>query len=437
MDQQPTPDTPETSTPETTPEPVNMAPEASPSPVVQPIFEQLPASKSKKPLLIISIVVLLLAIGAGAWWFFIRDKGSTPPAQNQTSNTTKQTAKEEVVPSGSPRFLLYSGLNSASTSVDVLQYSLASSKRIVGLEFKNKENILDAKTSGKVVYVHVNSSTGEQAWISKDEGVTYEKVFQGAPNGTNNLGDQITSAVFSKDNTSLLIAVLSGSSSTSTTSSNTVKEVLLSDLTTKDIFTLQNAGVFLYGYDKTAGLVYYSTGCYNCDGNTASAILRRNIKGASTDVIYTVASGYFLSSIAMNSDLTKILVATAKTYALGSEIAGPFVISDIDTSSKTVTKLKDITESAVNVGYSHENKGYYFAGKTLKLLDKDVTLLETGTPIYSVFFVGKDTVIAETGTGGTGSVIKFTISTAKLDTLFDKNGSDANPAAFIIGATVD
>lgn len=388
--------------------------------------------KLKKPLIISLLAALLLIGGASVWYFVIRDT-STPASDNSNSQSnTSNSQTDEPAHTGMAEFLLYtenvSGLSAQRMTLS--DTSVDNSGELTGGTF-----VINSQVSGDNALIHTSSSAGEQVWVSTDKGKSFKKIFQGEPGGDSSMGDQVTSAVFANDGASLLLAVLSGDRV------NTVKEFNLSDATSKDLFTVDKDGVFLYGYDKSAKYVYYDTGCYNCDGFRQGTLLRQTVDSDAAAVeIYSLADNSLAStSLTMSKDLKKAILvsATVNTEEIGFK--APYEVVEVDVATKTATTLKKVDDAAVTyvgAGYTSEGKAYYYQGNSLKLINGDTLLMELGQPIKDVHFVSEHSIIVSAGDYSSFNVYSLDLmeeGSEPVSLLSDLDSSDSN----IIGVVAD
>lgn len=400
-------------------------------PAVSPMPLKLVHTKKSKLPLILIVIVLLAAGAAAIWWFVLRDGSNSSATSTSTNDTTTTDTTTQQPAAGTPKYLVYAAGVGTNSPSKMIQRSLSDNSEVTALTIDGDGYITDTLQQGKNVYAHVIKDGVEQAWVSTDEGKTYKKLYEGTATTQDMSGDQITSAVFSKDNSSLLLAVLNGEKN-----KNTVTSFTLASAEKKDIFSLDKSGVFLYGYDSASGTVYYNTGCYNCDGYREGLISRyTSAKGRET-VYEMKESERALASVRMNSDLTKLLIVVGTASTEGPGLMEPYDIKEVGVSDGSVTNHATITDTAsgvADVGFMSDGRGFYVSGNTVKLTGSNTPLLETTKPILEVYFASKDHIFAKTGEYNDFSVVQLDIAASKLaDILTNQNITSTQVTGVIV-----
>ena len=367
-----------------------------------PIVEK---KKSKLPLVLL-IILLLVGGGAAAWWFLLREEASAPATQTTPATSTQeQTAIKtglNTLPywasseTGKPGALFWTPLDGGAA----VEAKALGSEQTVMEGLTNRNNVL-FRTSG---------ANGETIFLSTDGGKTYESIVTTKGGSGSDLGEQITSVAFSKDGSKIVMAVL-------VDGTNTVKQYDLATKETKDLFSVDKAGVFIQAYDSDKNTIIYSTGCYNCDGNRGVPLLLRDLaKAADTELIADSASGYVFQHT-FKEDMTKMLYVTGAASTEGIGPAAPYKVMELDIATKTSTTLKEVKDSEnVFVGYSKDGTAYYAAGNKVQTV-KDVLLYESSKPIFGVHYVDAENVVVSSGTFSDFQVVNFEVKANKVTDL--------------------
>lgn len=265
------------------------------------------------------------------------------------------------------------------------------------------------------------SDKGPSILFSRNSGKTYTEVYTGAPANKEGWQDQITSAKFASDGKSIVIASLLADRS-----KNIVKEINVDTKDVKELFSIKKAGLFIEGYDAAKKQLYYYDGCYNCDGNTLSKLSVHDIV-ANTDTVLFDTPKIISETTVASKDFSKFLIVKGKESEnfLGSY--PPFTIEEFDVATKTFKILLTFNKDVLlNVGYSEEGSPWYTLDKKLFSLSsaaavdatKAPVLYEASKPIYDVYYVSKDRVIAGIGDYNKLDLIDYVVSSRALTNVF-------------------
>ncbi len=373
--------------------------------------------KSKKFI----ILVLLLIVGAGVAWYLTKNH---EPSQTSTSQATGSVNQQTETKELKPTNIAYSyrtvesppnvgcGATGSGSKFEIFWRPITGGDRTSAADIGNKLVSQSDVNKDKVAVVTAPECGGTDSaglWISKDSGKTYEKIFSTNPPKDNQVEDQITSVKLSNDGSSVVIAVLPGGSS-----QNTVKEIDVSTKESKDLFTIEQPGVFIEGYNKSKNQIYYYVGCYNCDANTYNKLYVRDTINDKEDVVYE--HDRITEQTVFNKDFTKVLLAKS-TAGEGLGGGPPYSIEEFDLGSKQSSNLKNITTGTnLRVGYTEEEVPYYTnETKVSKIVaDKSETVVfEAAKPIMNVYLVSADQVIASSGAYDDNVLTNYTLNDKK------------------------
>jgi len=268
-----------------------------------------------------------------------------------------------------------------------------------------------------------NESTAATVWYSDDSGSTYKQVLAAAPAASaGSMYDQVTSALFSNDGTSLLVAYLPSEGN-----ENIVKEIDLSSGAVKDLFHVDEMGVFLRGYDKTAHKVYYFKGCYNCGGNPFNEMLAYNTSTEANETIFKDPAHSYGATV-FSADQTKILLVKSDITVDYPESNGQYQIEQFNLADKTSKQLITVDKDYISaLGFTENGGIYYGDASKVYALNPDGSsssvLYESSQPIMNVYMVSKDQVILSAGEYDNYKVIRYNYSTKDLTSLLDGGNS--------------
>ena len=365
-----------------------------------------PKGSKRKKLLISLAVVLLLAGAAAAWFLIIGKEKAQAPAANDRSAAAGDDTKTELKPAR----VAYAFGDAAERDVNIFSKPLTGGDRSGNTTFlKNNYLTQYGVHKNKVFYITepgfgARTDAAPTIRYSEDGGKSYTTVYEGNVIGTSNLGDQITSARFSSDGSRIVFGLLPKDGS-----NNQVKELDPSTKAVKDLFTVEQRGVFIHAYDVSRQLLFYTQGCYNCDGVALHTMLARDLKTNTGSTLYEDSERQIIN-LAFNQDLSKLLVVSGSGETESGFGAGaPFKLREFDVAAKTFKTLLSDTDSTISaIGYSEEGL-VYFASKNkvtqVAANGNQSVLFEAAKPIYQVLFVSQDQVVA-----GVGDVSDFELA---------------------------
>lgn len=389
--------------------------------------QQKKEKKSNKKLLIALAIILLLVVAGGAFWFITKNKQTTPSVSSNQSSS--QATKVDNQKTFTPFSINYA--YTTDKQISLPNCGSSSNTNVYWRPFAggDKTTALDTGESNNVSYSDIyqnqivlitdpscNSKDPTTVWYSKDSGKSYTKLFRGKPlppaNSTTGW-EQITSVKFSNDGKAILIGLLNNAGSI-----NTIKEITPDTKETKDIFTVNTAGVFINGYDTKLDTVYYSKGCYNCDGNTLNNLFAYNINTQNNTELFTETK-LVVNQIKPNFQKTKFLVVKGTQLTDGIGGGKPYIIEEFDTNTKTSKKLVTINEdTTVNVGYrAGDDIPYYSKGKNLYTINPSGNsdlIFEASKPLLQILYLDKSNIVASTGEYNNFALTNYTIATKQL-----------------------
>lgn len=346
--------------------------------------------KSKKPLIILLVIIAVLLIGAAVWYFFLRDKDT---AQTNQSNSNNQQANVEVngIAGGS---LVFATHEENGTSYELETMALtgnqdSTARQKVGL-------ITQSVVHEHIVALAAEANDTVTVWVSQDGGATYKNMLE-HKNAAGQMTYQVTSLVFAADGSALAVALLNDAT-------NTVTEINLADSSTKDLYKSEDAGVFLEAYNKAEGQLVFFEGCYNCDGNTMTELLLRDLKSNTTSTLLETDAPI---TVAANNKATSLVVeyGTVDTDAeegIGIATKAPYTITRIDITSGSKTPLFTSNDPITTVGFTADTGEPYFASGTTVTkiaVDKQIVLFESeSSPIFDVYYASQEGLVLATGT---------------------------------------
>lgn len=379
----------------------------------QPTLTDKPAGKRSKQLFITVTAVLVVAVSATlGWWLLGRGKDA-PKTTNNNQSSQSTTPKQTATTASSPFAVAYAYTpqdkapvkeNACITSTSTLYWRpLSGGDRTQATVLGKNDYISDSGVYKNQVFIATTpgcgSTDGASVWFSNDSGATYSRVFIGK-SGQNSagIGEQITSAKFSNDGKTILIALLPSTDG----AKNTIKEVNPVTKETHDVFSASNRGVFLEAYDTAKQQIYYFEGCYNCDGNQFNKLLKHDVAKNTESTVFEDTKLIGVGTYP-NSNVSKFLLIKGTE---ASELMGagrPYTIQELDTTTNAIKTLKTIDNDTF-MGWGGYRNGddtpYYIDGNSVFSLDtngKTQTLYEASKKISSVPFLSKDLVVVATG----------------------------------------
>lgn len=368
--------------------------------------------KSKKKMLIALVVIVLLAAGFAAYWLLLKeDKNESSQQTAQQSSETSNVA-DEIQKLGAPDTVPYAFQTDDSEPISIFWRPATGGERTEVGPLADKSYISQSAIHGQqVVYATENAAEGqaEQAlWYSNDAGKSYSKLLE-LENGA-----QVTSLIFSTDGSKVLAAVLPVSAG-----KNTVKEIDVTTKTANDLFTNDNAGIFLTAYSVTKKQVMFFEGCYNCDGGSRTKLLKRDLASSTNSTIIDSGEKVF-SGVVIRSDLAEAMVVESKLDPSDEGIPGPIApheLKQIDLNSgNSKTISTENTSHFNNFGYLADGETpYYSVGKQVFSFkdEKSTTLYESTQDILGILYVSDATVIVANGNFEDFTLLSYDIAGKK------------------------
>ena len=302
-----------------------------------------------------------------------------------------------------------------------------------------KAYVSTSLTYGNQVVIETYGGTENSAptlLYSSDGGKTYKTIFTGkAAASSNDFGDQITGMQLASDGKSVAFAVLPNNGK------NTVKQIFFDKPNEViDLMSSDARGVFLIGFNVKLNKLYFSEGCFNCDGNGAStSVFAYDIAKKQRSTLVDGADKHL--GILANKSATKLVITTptvdkSKTSDDGAGsfwgyyVGAPFTVTVFDLENATNTDVSATVGSAtdnafVRAGFmADDTTPYYYKDKQLFSFGKGTSslLYEAGQPFYEVHYVSPATVFASTGTYENFVVNRFNVKTQETKQIITANG---------------
>lgn len=380
--------------------------------------------KPKKTKTLIMVLITLLFLAAGGIYFVLskNNKPSVKPATNTSSVATKKETK-----SLQPENVAYAFRNKDDEPFVIYTRPAIGGERAESKKLPANEFTVNSDVHG----ANAAFATTKDVYLSTDSGKSYEQIFIG------NTNDQVTSLQISKDGTSLAYAVLSGSEPTV----NTVKSYDIASKASKDLFTGEKAGIFIFGWNSKENKIIYSSGCYGCDGNRTSPVLRELGNNTVKQLYDTEKSS--VVSVVVSDDFKTMLYSTAtEDQDLYPGLGGggaPYTIRELtiaDGSHKTLSTFGTKSEKkadgtnlfrSVRVGYTQSDNPvpYYTDGSSLFTFEgnSEKLLFSFDANTFIVDYVDKNNIIAGIGEYEKWTLNNYTIADKKSVKIFegDKN----------------
>lgn len=407
----------------------NLEPQAPPPQPGQQFKPETPLNKPKKSKKkIILTILLLLALtssAAAAYFFFFKKDAAAPasePQSQQTQENPKQNASQPV------------SLITTTNPVD-----LNTPASVSTLQLSSNETIsFDRKIGnygGSIVHNNkvalVGNTTADfpippTVFISNDNGTSFTELWKAQEES-----DSITDIAFSTDGSKLLIASLKDGQDT-----NKLIAININDNSKQELVTIDQPGVFLYGYNADKNQVIYAKqGCWGCGGSVASYTPIFLYDGASkktTEIYETkLPSAINGENLVIDSSFTNIFFfeAGTKDGEVGPELTGPFAIKKLNIASKQIKTLRSFGTTNVNpvikLGFIADSTDlYYQEDKSVYQLNqegKSTLLFKSSQPIYDIYWVGKEEIYVGNGDYTSQVVNKFSIKDQSVKQILKAN----------------
>ncbi len=391
-----------------------------PAPVIDPPTEQpeviqpnKPKSKKKKVLLILLallIVAGLLAVAAFVWPGFMKKDTATTTSSSTAPAETKTEAKVLA-----PVNVIYAFSEPTKNIHNLYWRPVAGGDRTQAGQLGGKSIITQSGVYEQKVFVvtETNDSTLNM-WYSSDNGKSYSLIYESKDSNADALGNQITSAMFSKDGSKIIFGYLNEDAS-----NNTAKEINPNSKVVKDLFSIDKDGLFLKGYDSATQTAYYFTGCFNCGGAALRTLYARDIATNKETTIFTETTKVVASSV-FSADYSKILMVKLVSGEPGEEPA-PYSVDEYTISNKSIKNFASDLKDYSYAGYSADGvTPYYSDGNnvyTVPASGSKSLVFEASKPIVGVSYVNKDIVVASSGTDADNILTSYNITTKAATTI--------------------
>lgn len=330
-----------------------------PAPTMPQTIE-MPAHSAarKKPVLLAICVALAIILIVGLPLLFMMYGKSTP--NDHETHSSEQQSKAAIF--SQPENLVYARGDGKDAPYTLYAKSVTSDTQTEAMTLPSGVSFTGYPGSvihGNQVAIATTdaATTQDSIYYSTDSGKSYKKIYTGGQ------GAQITSLAFASNGKALAMGL-----NPSLTSGNQVTELSLNDdHSTKTLFKIDEAGVFLKGYDQEKQEVIYFSGCYNCDGNMARDLRLYDIAAKKQETLYSAANR--IDGLAINADFTKILVAEGTLSQATNEqpydlTKAPYVLASLDIANKTKETVITIDGGTLQeIGYTPDGKPYALTNK--------------------------------------------------------------------------
>lgn len=383
--------------------------------------KEIKPKRSKKKLLIIFTTILAIVLGVTAIWYFVFKDTDTNQDQQQAAE--QQSAASEIVTLGDVDTVPYAFMAGDAAAYSVFWRDAAGGDRTEVGPLAAQSYISQSAVSGQnVAYAleNMEGGTGAKAvWLSKDAGKSYEQILKV------NTGDQVTSMVFSTDNSALAIAVLGQDAP-----GNEVRFIDLESMQQTGTYVSDQRGVFLEAYHVGTSEILYYEGCYNCDGNSFSKLNLRNISENTAKVVADAGESSFTHTV-VRSDFSEAVVSLG-TLNAGAEIgpgaAAPYTIQKVNLGDGTKTDIGSVPDNEVTgLGYQADGITPYYAYGNMVISPVEnsdpTTLYQSELAIMNVYYVSKDKIVASTGTSLDFVLNNYDITAAAATTVLSGDGN--------------
>lgn len=374
----------------------------------------------KRYLTMATALVVLTGLGFGGWRLVAQKEQSASSTSETTPSKSDGYISENKSVNTQPAAIVYAQRTDENSPYELFRKSLAGDDKAISvLKLATDDYLGGYQAASQYVALSIEGKNGPSIWLSSDSGKSYQKVWSGQAAGENVFGDQITSLLFSHDQKRLLFAVYG------VNQVNTIKELSLADAQVKDLFTSDKVGVFLKRYDSAKLELYYTTGCYNCDGNTDLPLLRRDLLANQETTIVTAADKYLLS-VGVKAGGSELIYSLGAISDEGIGAGAPYEVFQYNTATNEATKLLEETDVYVwATGYGDDDTGYYVLGsKIYTLMDKKL-LFDAEQTILRVGYLSKELVITESGEYPNLLIASYDTSSKKATSLLAENANTA------------
>ncbi len=396
------------------PEP-DQAPDQPVPPTEKPAKPKKAKSKKKKVLLILLVLLIvagLLAVAAFVWPGFMKDSKEAAPAATSSTAPAETKTEPKVL---TPVNVVYAFSESAKNVHNLYWRPVAGGDRTQAGQLGGKSIITQSGVYEQKVFVVTETSDSTlNMWYSSDNGKSYSLIYESKDGNADALGNQITSAMFSKDGSKIIFGYLQDG-----LGKNTAKEIDPANKAVKDLFSIDKDGLYLKGYDSSTRTAYYYTGCYNCGGGGLDSLYSRDIANNKETTVFQENTRAVYATI-FNGDYSKILVVKAASAEPGEEPA-PYSVEEYTISSKATKSLVADLKDYTYAGYSSDGlTPYYSDGNnvyTVPASGAKSLVFQASKPIVGVSYVNKDLVVASSGTAADNILTSYNIATKAATTI--------------------
>lgn len=395
-----------------------------------------PKSTSRKGLIILIVLLGLLSLGGGLAFAYYMLQGAKPkPAvANVATPAPLPTPKSAIADA-----VIYEvntpdmnapdcGIGLPSTSV-IYRQSLSASKPVKILDLADAQTTINTDSFKNKILITTratcNSKHGSEVWLSKDNGLTFAKLFE-----TPEKAEWITSAKFSNDGNTIMFSYVANGINMS--GKHGLKAIDIESKSLKDFpLTYLNGNITVLGYDKTKAEVYY-----NANNNDEETFKQLYIYSTATNKPTDYFNDKFISfDTQLTKDLKKgmrIRSTDINAAQRKSETPANYVIDQLDMQTKTKTTittptLDNVVPQAIWSGYTNDDESIYYTNEGgLYIVDKDgkSTLLLASTNIGRPRYVSRAVVMV----GDNNDLTEFNINAKTNKAVF----SVANDYATIL-----
>ncbi|MCA9333382.1 hypothetical protein KDA00_05935 [Candidatus Saccharibacteria bacterium] len=353
--------------------------------------------RNSKIIITVFVILFLIITGTvGYLWYTSKDKTS----KNKENHTTDQ---QQIIQSEEDlSAVAYSYGSAEKDGIEFFWRPIEGGDRRSAKNIGQNNYPTFAKTyKNQVAVVSTPSSgstVGDAIWYSLDSGKSYSSIASLKLPEPEKPSDQITSMIFSRNGSAIVYSELFSDGKQST-----VKLINPETKESKDLVTISGKALFLQGYDEDSGLLYYFSGCYNCDGNTMDKLFSYNTQTKEESVIYDLSGKIGVQNVISN-DYSKILILEGSLSTEGLGANPPYNLREYDLKGKNFKDLLTFNEgdNYPIIGYrASDNLPYYSSGKSIIVLREDgtkTTVFEAERPIVNILYVGQNQIVSSSGT---------------------------------------
>lgn len=377
----------------------------------RPVISKSGRFGGKKLGIIVGLVLLLLIAAGAVWYFALRDKDTSSQANQDTDQSQGGQTEEQLL-----------------TEPDVIAYAHRDSTDVPYKLYTRPATTEGERTEVMVlpegVYVSQSAAKGRQVafateivagstekasiYYSSNAGASYQKIYtDDSEADAGNLGTQVTSMVFSTDGKALAAALLPPGGN------NQVTEISLEGSYDKKVlFTADQRGVFLEGYDQTSQQALYAKGCYNCGGVSDKLLYVRNLTSGVEEVLYESEGGSL--SVAVDKDFEKVLVSEGtvgpELELGGQSTVAPYELFMVNIATKEKTPITEVADETYGIGFMQSGRPYVVTANKVMEAGGSTVPYETSSTLQGAYFVTEDSVVARVGS----ALDEFTLNYFKV-----------------------